>query len=70
MSKLIVSLFVEGGYHLEINNGAVRWFHRDEQDRTVFSMTTGVVAIPNVWMHYTVIYDAIKGIAKVCYVVP
>lgn len=54
-----------GGYHLEINGGAVRWFHRDEHSRTIYSMLTGPVAIPRVWMHYTVIYDAVRGFARV-----
>jgi len=54
-----------GGYHFEIDDGKVRWFHRDENDATVFTMTTNTVALSRVWMHFAVTYDAYKGVALV-----
>lgn len=57
-----------GGYHLEVDSGSVRWFHRDEYGRTVFSMMTSQLVIPRVWMHFTAVYDGYKGLAKVTFV--
>lgn len=54
-----------GGYHFELDGGRVRWFHRDEKGMEIFSMTTNVVTLSRVWMHYTVTYDGYKGLAKV-----
>ena len=54
-----------GGYHFEIDDSKVRWFHRDESDKTVFSMMTSPVTLPRVWMHYTVTYNAYQQVAKV-----
>ena len=60
---------VLGGYHFELDGGKVRWFHRDEVERTIFSLITEPVVEPQVWMHFTATYDAYKSIAKVCHLI-
>ena len=35
----------DGQYHFEIDNGRLRWFHRDENRDTVFSVVTDEVAV-------------------------
>ena len=35
------SLHQKGQYHFEIQDGSVRWFHRNESDNTIFSVETG-----------------------------
>ena len=54
-----------GGYHFEIDDGKVRWFHRDESEKTVFSLISQPVVEPKVWMHFAATYDAYKSSAKV-----
>ena len=64
-SKIYVILSLTGGYHLEVDSGSIRWFHRDAESRIIFSMMTSQVVIPRVWMHFTAVYDGYKGIARV-----
>lgn len=54
-----------GGYHFELDNGKVRWFHRDEREKTVFSLITPQIVEPKVWMHIAATYDAYKSLAMV-----
>ena len=35
------STHTHGQFHFEVNDGAVRWFHRDEDERIVFDVVTG-----------------------------
>ena len=55
----------QGHYHLEIRNGSVRWFHRNEREVTIFSvLTKPLIKIGN-WMHLAVTYDGVSGVARV-----
>lgn len=40
-----------GQYHFEVNNGKVRWFHRNERRTTVFSVETNAIIQANNWTH-------------------
>ena len=62
---MIISVCV-GGYHFELDNGKVRWFHRNEYEKTVFSLITTPVVEMRVWMHFAATYDAYNSVAKVC----
>lgn len=55
----------DGQYHFEIDNGKVRWFHRDEQHRTVFSVLTQPVIKEGVWTQIAATYNANKERARV-----
>ena len=65
IQKYILNVSLTGGYHLEVDSGSIRWFHRDSENRIIFSMMTSQVVIPRVWMHFTAVYDGYKGIARV-----
>eukprot|EP00795_Rhopilema_esculentum_P008194 gene8194-14126_t len=54
----------EGQYHVEIENGKVRWFHRNEQHKVVFSIMSQPLVGENVWHHIAGTYDAQKSIAR------
>ena len=55
----------QGHYHLEIKNGSVRWFHRNEREVTIFSvLTKPLIEIGN-WTHLAVTYDGVSGVARV-----
>ena len=50
-----------GQYHFEIKpGGAVRWFHRDETNTTIFNIQTGVVPAGE-WTHVIGTYDSDSG---------
>lgn len=50
-----------GQYHFEIKpGGAVRWFHRDETNTTIFNIQTGVVPAEE-WAHVIGTYDSDSG---------
>lgn len=56
----------EGQYHLEVIDGKVRWFHRNEKGETVFAAETPNAVIPsNEWVELAVSYSAEKGSAKI-----
>ena len=64
--KLIWRNFVLGQYHLEVVNGNLRWFHRNEKSDTVFSVTTDRVVIqPDTWVELVLMYDSFKGRAVI-----
>ena len=55
-----------GQYHLEIIDGKVRWFHRNEKGETVFAaLTNKAVVEPNKWFELAVSYDGSKGVADI-----
>ena len=55
-----------GQYHLEVIDGNLRWFHRDEKANTVFSVTTDRSVIqPDTWVEIVVMYDSVKGRAVI-----
>eukprot|EP00794_Sanderia_malayensis_P004400 gene4400-4989_t len=54
----------EGQYHVEIENGKVRWFHRNEKHAVVFSITSTALVAEGAWTHIAGTYDAEKAIAK------
>ncbi|XP_046845216.1 uncharacterized protein LOC124439054 [Xenia sp. Carnegie-2017] len=55
-----------GQYHLEINDGNVRWFHRNETQATVFSVEAiGGIIKQSEWFHVAGTYDGIIGKAKI-----
>lgn len=55
----------EGQYHLEVDNNRLRWFHRNEQHVTIFSVLSGIVINPQNWTHIAGTYNAGKRIAMV-----
>ena len=55
----------DGQYHLEVINGRVRWFHRNERHVTIFSVLTKPLLKTGYWTHLAVTYDGVIGIAKV-----
>ena len=55
----------EGQYHLEIENGKVRWFHRNEKHDVVFSVTSQPLVNEGMWTHAVGTYDSFKRVAKV-----
>lgn len=54
-----------GGYHFEIDDGRVRWFHRNHEEQPVFSVVTNDVISPNTWYHLVGTYSSKDGTAKV-----
>ena len=55
----------EGQYHLEIENGKVRWFHRNEKHAIVFGIISAPLVGEGTWNHVVGTYSAQKAIAKV-----
>ena len=55
----------DGQYHFEIENGKVRWFHRNENHDTIFSVLTRPVVREGVWTQITATYNAKKQRARV-----
>ena len=65
---VIVSVGVSyspGGYHFEIDDGRVRWFHRSRLRDPVFSVLTEEIIPSDVWSHIVGTYNATTGEAKV-----
>jgi hypothetical protein len=55
-----------GGFHFEVDDGKLRWFHRNQDDRAVFDVTTSdSVVRPNTWHHVMGTYDSTAAQAKV-----
>ncbi|EDO39745.1 predicted protein [Nematostella vectensis] len=55
-----------GQFHFEVNNGAVRWFHRNETQQTIFSCNAeGEQVKADKWTHIAGTYDSATGKAKV-----
>lgn len=56
----------DGQYHFEIDNGRVRWFHRNEDGNTVFSVVTDdIVVREGKWTLITGTYSADRNRARV-----
>lgn len=56
----------EPQYDLQVENARVRWFHRNENGSTVFSIITdGPVLSNGKWYHIAAMYDGLRGIAKI-----
>lgn len=55
----------EGQYHLEIDNGRIRWFHRNERRVTIFSVLTEPLITEGNWTHVTGTYSGLQREAKV-----
>lgn len=56
----------DGQYHLEIDNGKIRWFHRNEIHATIFDVRAQRLVEMNKWVHVVGTYDGDKRLAKVC----
>ncbi|XP_022780705.1 uncharacterized protein LOC111321951 [Stylophora pistillata] len=56
---------IMGGYHFEIDDGKVRWFHRNRFQNPVFSVITDNIVKPDVWTHLIGSYNSTSGEAKV-----
>lgn len=54
-----------GGYHFEIDDGKVRWFHRNRFQTPVFSVITDDIIKPDVWTHLIGSYNSTTQEAKV-----
>ena len=59
------NVFLIGGYHFEIDDGRVRWFHRNRLQNPVFSVITDDIIKPDVWTHLIGSYNSTSGEAKV-----
>ncbi len=58
----INSCYLSDQFNLDIIDGKLRWFHRNEKRETVFSATTdGVVLQPDVWATIVAMYEMAKG---------
>ena len=55
----------DGQYHFEIENGKVRWFHRNENHDTIFSLLTRPAVREGVWTQIAATYSAKKQRARV-----
>ena len=55
----------QGQYHLEVRNGSVRWYHRNEQGIVIFSVLTEPLIETGTWMHLAVTYDSVLRMARV-----
>ena len=56
----------DGQYHFEIDNGRVRWFHRNEMGKTVFSVVTDQPVVnQSSWTLITGTYSSKKNRARV-----
>ncbi|XP_068705792.1 uncharacterized protein [Montipora foliosa] len=55
----------DGQYHFEIDNGKVRWFHRNENHDTIFSLLTRPVVKEAIWIQLTATYSAKMQRARV-----
>ena len=54
-----------GGYHFEVDDGRVRWFHRNPLQNPVFSVVTDDIIEPDKWYHIAATYDVAEGVARV-----
>ena len=55
-----------GQYHLEVIEGKLRWFHRNEKGETVFAAETSKSVIEaNTWIELAVTYNSSKGVAAI-----
>ncbi|XP_057309168.1 uncharacterized protein LOC130647358 isoform X2 [Hydractinia symbiolongicarpus] len=54
----------EGQYHLEIDNGRIRWFHRNERRVTIFSVLSEPLITEGNWTHITGTYSGLQREAK------
>ncbi|XP_068742646.1 uncharacterized protein [Montipora capricornis] len=53
-------------YLLQIENARLRWFHRNENGSTVFSIITdGPVLSNGKWYHIAAMYDGLRGSARI-----
>lgn len=60
------SFYVLAQYQLEVENARIRWFHRNENGSTVFSIVTDVPVLSNgKWFHVAAMYDGLRGSAKI-----
>jgi len=60
----IGSTHTQGQFHFEVNDGVVRWFHRDEKQKVVFETMAHTVP-RGVWTHVAGTYDAKTKQAKI-----
>lgn len=59
------SIHRKGQYHFEVYNGRLRWFHRNEYAKEVFSVRTSPLLQPNLWYHVVGTYDSRTHMARV-----
>ena len=59
------SIHNKGQYHFEVYNGRLRWFHRNEYAKEVFSVRTSPLLQPNLWYHVVGTYDSRTHMARV-----
>ena len=55
----------DGQYHFEIENAKVRWFHRNEDHNTIFSLETRPLMREGEWTQITATYNAKRQRARV-----
>ena len=66
MVYCLLNLRFSGQYKLEVENGNLLWFHRNETLDTVFSAVTDRVVIqPDTWVEIVVMYDSTRGRAVI-----
>ncbi|XP_027056102.1 uncharacterized protein [Pocillopora verrucosa] len=55
-----------GQFHFEVNYGSVRWFHRNETQHIIFSVTAEGKQVPkDQWTHIAGTYDSATGKSKI-----
>lgn len=54
-------IYDNGQYYLEIDNGLVRWFYRNECNQIIFNVMLEVIVFFYVWMYVVCIYDVKLG---------
>lgn len=68
VQNIIIDLFsvLSAQYLLQVENARVRWFHRNENGTTVFSIITdGPVLSNGKWYHLAVMYEGLHGTASI-----
>lgn len=61
-----VHFFFLAQYLLQVENAQLRWFHRNENGSTVFSIITdGPVLSNGKWYHIAAMYDGLRGNSRI-----
>ena len=59
------SLHKHDQFDFSVNNGQIKWFHRDHLGKTVFDLETYAVVRPRQWVHLIATYDSQESKAQV-----
>lgn len=63
---LFIFFQISAQYQLQVENARLRWFHRNENASTVFSIITDVPVLSSgKWYHVAAMYDGLRGSARI-----